>query len=110
MGRRMQVQSIRFGERQWRLIQAEAEAEGVSASQFIRDAAYGRALLTRAEREPELVRAITALARGELVEAMARGEVDLDILVTIADQLYNDRVTKQDAPSRPRDGRARRRS
>jgi hypothetical protein len=33
----MKVQSIRFSDELWRLIQQEAEFEGISASQFIRE-------------------------------------------------------------------------
>jgi hypothetical protein len=45
----MKVQSVRFGTGQWDLICAAAEAEGISAAQFIRDAAYARAVLHQRE-------------------------------------------------------------
>lgn len=48
--RAMQLVSVRFGTTQIRLIQNEAEAEGVSTSQFIRDSAYARAILQSARR------------------------------------------------------------
>lgn len=41
----MKVQSVRFGGYQWRLVTDAAEKEGVSAAQFIRDAAYARAVM-----------------------------------------------------------------
>lgn len=41
----MKVQSVRFGARQWDLITEAAEQEGTSAAQFIRDAAYARAVV-----------------------------------------------------------------
>ncbi|MEA2304788.1 MAG: hypothetical protein QOH43_2068 [Solirubrobacteraceae bacterium] len=37
VARQMKVQSIRFSDELWRLIQQEAEFEGISASQFIRE-------------------------------------------------------------------------
>lgn len=77
--RAMQIVSVRFGERQLELIQHEAEAEGVSASQFIRDAAYARAALAAVERKTASARmwvAMLALAReggtDTLAEALAR--------------------------------------
>lgn len=48
--RAMQIVSVRFGAEQIEVIQQEAEHEGVSASQFIRDAAYARAVLYSARR------------------------------------------------------------
>lgn len=41
----MKVQSVRFGARQWDLITEAAALEGTSAAQFIRDAAFARAVL-----------------------------------------------------------------
>jgi hypothetical protein len=41
----MKVQSVRFGEYQWKSIALAAEAEGISAAQFIRDSAFARAVL-----------------------------------------------------------------
>jgi hypothetical protein len=41
----MRVQSIRFGDLQWDAIARMAENEGVSAAQFIRHAAFGRAIV-----------------------------------------------------------------
>jgi hypothetical protein len=37
VARQMKVQSIRFSDELWRLIQQEAAFEGISASQFIRE-------------------------------------------------------------------------
>lgn len=47
----MRVQSVRFGDRQWALIVRMAELEGVSAAQFIRDAANARALVSAIGRD-----------------------------------------------------------
>ena len=41
----MKVQSVRFGEYQWTAIAEAAKSDGVAASQFIRDAAWARAVL-----------------------------------------------------------------
>lgn len=41
----MKVQSVRFGEYQWKSIALAAEADGISAAQFIRDSAFARAVL-----------------------------------------------------------------
>jgi uncharacterized protein (DUF1778 family) len=46
----MRETKIRFGQRAWNLIQSEARADGVSASQFVREAAVARAVLARHER------------------------------------------------------------
>lgn len=46
----MQIVSVRFGADQIELIQEEASEVGVSASQFIRDAAFARAVLSSARR------------------------------------------------------------
>lgn len=48
--RAMQIVSVRFGADQIELIQQEAGDTGVSASQFIRDSAYARAVLGAAKR------------------------------------------------------------
>lgn len=40
----MKVQGVRFSESAWELVQTEASGEGVSASQFVRDAAIMRAM------------------------------------------------------------------
>lgn len=44
------IQSIRFSELMWQDIQEEAEREGVSASQYVREAAYARVWFQRARR------------------------------------------------------------
>lgn len=43
----MRETKIRFGARAWDLIQQEARNDGVSASQFVREAALARALYAR---------------------------------------------------------------
>lgn len=37
MGDHMKVQSVRFGEELWKLVVAEAEREGVTPSQLVRE-------------------------------------------------------------------------
>jgi hypothetical protein len=46
----MKIQSIRFSELDWGQIQKEASVEGVSASQFVREAALVRVWFARALR------------------------------------------------------------
>lgn len=75
--KRMQVQSVRFGESQWRLVQRQAELEGTSASQFIRDAAVTRAVILWAARNPKVRDALTA-AFGEVGESMTAVLIDLE--------------------------------
>lgn len=41
----MQVQSIRFSDRQWALIQEKARGQGISAGQFVREAAVAHAIV-----------------------------------------------------------------
>lgn len=53
--RAMQIVSVRFGTEQITLIQDEAGAENVSVSQYIRDAAYARAILSAARRNATTV-------------------------------------------------------
>lgn len=52
----MHIQSVRFGVQQLGFIRQEADAEGVSLSQFIRDAAYGRAMLYSLQRRDAIPR------------------------------------------------------
>jgi uncharacterized protein (DUF1778 family) len=51
----MQIVSVRFGTDQFSLVKDVAEAEGVSASQYVRDAAYARAILDAARRNATTV-------------------------------------------------------
>jgi hypothetical protein len=44
----MDIVSVRFGSQQIALVQRMADAEGVSASQYIRDASFARAVLDAA--------------------------------------------------------------
>ena len=46
----MRETKIRFGNRAWELIQEEAEIDGVSASQFVREAAVARAIFMKNRR------------------------------------------------------------
>jgi uncharacterized protein (DUF1778 family) len=53
--RAMRIVSVRFGAGQIALVQQEADREGVSASQFIRDAAWARAVLNAARENATTV-------------------------------------------------------
>jgi hypothetical protein len=46
----MRIQSVRFSEIQWTEIQAEAHREGVSASQYVREATLARVWHSKARR------------------------------------------------------------
>lgn len=46
----MRETKIRFGVRAWEIIQEEADLDGVSASQFVREAALARAIYMRYKR------------------------------------------------------------
>jgi uncharacterized protein (DUF1778 family) len=45
--------TLRFGGRVWELIQEEAAIDGISASQFVREAALARAIHAQARRDPK---------------------------------------------------------
>jgi uncharacterized protein (DUF1778 family) len=45
--------TLRFGGRVWDLIQEEAAIDGISASQFVREAALARAIHAQARRDPK---------------------------------------------------------
>lgn len=59
--RAMQIVSVRFGRSQKALIDTEAEAEGVSTSQFIRDSAYGRAVVYGVRRQRAELQVLEAM-------------------------------------------------
>lgn len=69
VARQMKVQSIRFSDELWRLIQQEAELEGVSASQFIRETVIFRIGYRLGERGSDL---------GELAEQLGITELRRD--------------------------------
>jgi hypothetical protein len=52
---------VRFGDATWAAIQKEAEEEGVSASQFVREAALARVWFGRARRGSSKAHAFAAL-------------------------------------------------
>lgn len=45
--------TLRFGGRVWELIQEEAAIDGISASQYVREAALARAIHAQAKRDPK---------------------------------------------------------
>lgn len=60
----MRSVKIRFSEPLWALIRAEAEREGISPSQFVRDAAMARGIYLQTQRgELEDVEAIVRRIR-----------------------------------------------
>lgn len=65
----MRETKIRFGLRAWEIIQEEADADGVSASQFVREAALARAFYMRYKRGE-----LEAGAKFEEFIAQIRGE------------------------------------
>lgn len=79
----MQIVSVRFGTEQIALIQREADAEGVSASQFIRDSAYARAVLSAARRNATNVRMWDALIA--VVEELGADELSAELRDLLAD-------------------------
>jgi hypothetical protein len=80
----MKATTIRFGETQWRLISARAKMEGVTAAQFIRDAAFGRAILVwGTSADPADVAALR--------ELFADGNLSLDDLDRIVALMYPER-------------------
>lgn len=66
----MRIQSIRFSETMWQEIQAEATLEGVSASQFVREAAFARMWFARGRRgeQADKLEAFLMAARVEMHE------------------------------------------
>jgi hypothetical protein len=61
----MRIQSVRFSEKAWAAIQEEARKEGVSASQYVREAALMRVTAQDAYR---------AFREGDVAERLARLE------------------------------------
>jgi hypothetical protein len=50
----MRPTTLRFPESLWRMIEEDAEQEGISASEFTRCAVLAAVLIRRARRNPEL--------------------------------------------------------
>ena len=95
----MRATTVRFGEDLWALLEREAAEQGVSAAQFVRDAAILRLAHLAADRDaPEARLSIEEIASGALRETRG-GPLDT-VLAAVRDP---------DAPRRPaRDRRARR--
>ena len=60
----MRATTVRFSEDLWRLLEREAEREGVSAAQFIRDASVMRAAYAMGRRGEAAYEALAQLANG----------------------------------------------
>lgn len=61
--------SIRFSAAQLHVIQAEADRLGVRPSQFVRDAAFARALISQAEHDPAAAAWVRTASDAERLEA-----------------------------------------
>lgn len=80
----MKVQSVRFSEAQWELISVQASSVGMSASQFIREAATSyavwRAANSQADIETELSTWLgTHHANRELIDRLVTVMADIDV-------------------------------
>lgn len=63
----MRATTVRFSDDLWQLVDREAGAQGISAAQFVRDAALLRAAaLMGARGDEDAVRSVEAIARGGL--------------------------------------------
>lgn len=77
----MRRQQIRFGESLWALIEDESNRDGVSAAQWIREAALARALWERQRRgDPNGVDTLTAIREQHRTEDARRIQAIADIL------------------------------
>ncbi len=70
------VKSVRFGPVEEEVIRQEAENEGIAFGQFVRDAAFARALWSMARRQADPGQAWSEIAR--LIEAAATDEGVID--------------------------------
>ena len=97
----MRATTVRFGEDLWALLEREADAQGVSSAQFVRDAAILRLAHLAAERgAPETSLSIEKIASGALREE--RGGALDTVLAAIRDpaRLETLRATKPVAAAR----------
>lgn len=75
--------TVRFGPAQLQFIAAQADREGVSTAQFVRDAAFGRAILQwAASAAPKELTAMRDVLGGQA------SRDDLDVLERIALAMY----------------------
>lgn len=75
----MKVTTLRFGSDLWRLVESEAEQAGVSASQYIREAALARAAAAAAARGQgpfELLAGAVREVRRDQTDPAARNETE----------------------------------
>lgn len=65
MEERVRPRSVKFSDLTWSIIQRQARVEGVSASQYIREAAIMRAFYEAGhDGDPALARALDEIRRG----------------------------------------------
>jgi hypothetical protein len=69
--RKMRQTTLRFGEELWRSLEVEAERDGVSVAQYVRDAAVGR-LAYEAGRRDELNAGVAAATGVDAAAARER--------------------------------------
>jgi hypothetical protein len=94
----MRATTVRFGDELWRLLEREAEREGVSAAQFIRDASIMRVAYAMGQRgdadfETALGRTSTAPPPGPSEDDAGRRQALLDAAVLDPDRLDALRAT-----------------
>ena len=76
----MRATTVRFSDDLWQLVDREATLQGISAAQFVRDAALLRAAaLMGARGDDEAVRDVEAVARGSLRAVPGLADVDADL-------------------------------
>lgn len=61
----MKVTTVRFGEQTWRRLRQEAERDGISVAQFVREASLLRLAYLASEREEDPLIARRRMKRGE---------------------------------------------
>lgn len=70
----MELVTVRFGDSQLELIKSEASLDGISLSQFVRDAAFARAVIQNVRRSgvvAQLLEAVVAVAELDGGDALA---------------------------------------
>ncbi len=83
----MRATTVRFGEDLWALLEREATEQGVSAAQFVRDAAILRLAHLASERgAPEARLSIEEIASGALRDGRTDGGSDGGVLAVVQDK------------------------
>ena len=85
----MRATTVRFSDALWTLVEQEADRDGVSAAQYVRDAAVLRAAYAMGRRgDADFERAIARVSgeRGEPVDEAARRRALLDVAAAVGDE------------------------